>query len=46
MEREIQNIQETLKRIEGKVDTINGHVRQHGEELYQQAAHAPIGDKR
>jgi len=33
MEREIQNIKETVDRIEAKVDVINGHVRRHGEEI-------------
>jgi len=33
MEREIANIQTTLTRIEEKVDAVNGHVRQHGEEI-------------
>ena len=33
MEREIANIQATLKRIEDKVDAVNGNVRQHGEEI-------------
>jgi len=33
MEREITNIQDTLKRIEEKVDMINGHVREHGKQI-------------